>query len=383
MKAYESYIQELKQLEQEHRLRRLSTAQHDGIYLKEAGKLFFNLSSNDYLGVASDTTLKETFLEQVSPNNFYPSSSSSRLLTGNYQSFDALEQELAHLFQAEAALVFNSGYHMNIGILPAVTDAQTLILADKLVHASLIDGIRLSSAKCIRYRHNDYQQLRHLLEKYHTHYQRIIIVTESIFSMDGDEANLPLLVALKKEFQGVMLYVDEAHAFGVRGAQGLGCVEQYQCISEVDFIVGTFGKALGGVGAYVVCREVIRNYLINKMRSFIFTTALPPNCVEWTRFVLQQLPTWTDRREQLKVKSDQLQQAILAKGYLSPSTSHIIPMIVGKSEEALLRSQQLRSKGFYVLPVRPPTVPTNTSRLRFSMHPLLPQEALNRLIDAL
>ena len=182
---------------------------------------------------------------------------------------------------------FNSGYHANTGILPAVSNAQTLILADKLVHASLIDGIRLSSAKCIRYRHNDASQLQRLVSENHNLYAQIIIVTESIFSMDGDKADLCALVRLKKSYSNVLLYVDEAHAFGVRGEKGLGCAEEQDCINDIDFLVGTFGKAIASAGAYIVCRQVIREYLINKMRTFIFTTALPPVNIQWTAWVLQ------------------------------------------------------------------------------------------------
>ena len=140
-------------------------------------------------------------------------------------------------------MTFNSGYHANTGILPAVSNTHTLILADKLVHASLIDGIRLSAAKCIRYRHNEYNQLERLLQVNHSEYERIIVVTESIFSMDGDEADLRELVRLKKQYPNVLLYVDEAHAFGVRGQRGLGCAEEQDCINDIDFLVGTFGKA--------------------------------------------------------------------------------------------------------------------------------------------
>ena len=216
------------------------------------------------------------------------------MLTGNFTVYEELETELAHLFGTEAALVFNSGYHANTGILPAVSDAQTLILADKLVHASLIDGIRLSAAKCIRYRHNDLAQLERLLKEHHSAFRQIIIVTESIFSMDGDQADLPALAELKRRYGNVLLYVDEAHAFGVRGRQGLGCAEESGCTGDIDFLVGTFGKAAASAGAYIVCRKVIREYLVNRMRTLIFTTGLPPVNIAWTLFVVRRL---ADMRE--------------------------------------------------------------------------------------
>lgn len=235
--------QELQLLEEHSNLRRLPRMVHDGRDVIVNGKRMLNLSSNDYLGLASDRALREEFLRTLTPDTFLPTSSSSRLLTGNFTVYEELEAELARLFGTEAALVFNSGYHANTGILPAVSDAQTLILADKLVHASLIDGIRLSAAKCIRYRHNDLAQLERLLKEHHSAFRQIIIVTESIFSMDGDQADLPALAELKRRYGNVLLYVDEAHAFGVRGRQGLGCAEESGCTGDIDFLVGTFGKA--------------------------------------------------------------------------------------------------------------------------------------------
>ena len=287
-----------------------------------------------------------------------------------------MEQQLATAFGTEAALVFNSGYHAYTGILPAVSNARTLILADKLVHASLIDGIRLSVAKSIRYRHNQYDQLERLIEVNHTEYERIIIVTESIFSMDGDEADLRELVRLKRKYANVWLYVDEAHAFGVRGDKGLGCAEEQECISDIDFLVGTFGKALASAGAYIVCRKVIREYLVNKMRTFIFTTALPPVIIQWTSFAFTRLPNFRQRREKLQLASSKLKEALERKGYACPSSSHIVPMITGESNIAIRKAEELQRKGFYALPVRPPTVPEGTSRIRFSLTAEISEEEI-------
>ena len=245
----DSINQELLVLKEKKNYRSLPTLIHDGREVILNGQRMLNLSSNDYLGLANDVSLREEFLKTMTPETFLPTSSSSRLLTGNISDYQALEQQLATMFGAESALIFNSGYHANTGILPAVSNAQTLILADKLVHASLIDGIRLSSAKCIRYRHNDASQLQRLVSENHNLYAQIIIVTESIFSMDGDKADLCALVRLKKSYSNVLLYVDEAHAFGVRGEKGLGCAEEQDCINDIDFLVGTFGKAIASAGA--------------------------------------------------------------------------------------------------------------------------------------
>ena len=273
---------ELDKLEACGNLRVLPETCSEGKWIEAGGRRMLNLSSNDYLGLASDKALREEFLRTVKERDLCFSSSSSRLLTGNFPAYRELESLLASLFGAESALVFSSGYHMNTGILPAVTDANTLILADKLVHASLIDGIRLSAAKCIRYRHQDYAQLENLLAKHHGEYHRIIVVTESVFSMDGDVASLDRLVELKRRYANVMLYVDEAHGIAVRGQRGLGVAEEQGCLKDIDFLCGTFGKAMASVGAYVVCRKVIRDYLVNRMRTLIFNTALPPINVGYT-----------------------------------------------------------------------------------------------------
>ena len=353
--------QELLILKEKKNYRSLPQLTHEGRDVIVNGQRMLNLSSNDYLGLANDLSLREEFLKNLTPESFLPTSSSSRLLTGNYTVYEELEQQLSTMFGAESALVFNSGYHANTGILPAVSDARTLILADKLVHASLIDGIRLSSAKCIRYRHNDLPQLQRLLEENHSMYEKIIIVTESIFSMDGDEADLQALVRLKHNYSNVLLYVDEAHAFGARGKKGLGCAEEQNCINDIDFLIGTFGKAAASAGAYIICRQIIREYLINKMRTFIFTTALPPIQIQWTSWVLKE--------------------ALSDKGYQCPSVSHIVPMVVGASEDTIKKAEELQRKGFYALPVRPPTVPEGTSRIRFSLTADITENEIDRLIE--
>lgn len=383
MNLFDQIRQELQQLREKNNFRTLPRLAHQGKEVTVKGRRMLNLSSNDYLGLANDVELRCAFWETLTPETLQLTSSSSRLLTGNFTAYDELETCLARLFGTEAALVFNCGYHANTGILPAVCNAQTLILADKLVHASLIDGIRLSAAKCIRYRHNDLCQLERLVETYRASYENILIVTESIFSMDGDEADLRALTGLKRKYPSVLLYVDEAHAVGVRGTQGLGCAEEQGCIPDIDFLVGTFGKALASAGAYVVCRQEVRDYLINKMRPFIFTTALPPVTVQWTTFVLRHLAGYQARREHLSTIARQLRNALAERGYASASTSQIVPMIAGESHRAIALAEELQRKGFYALPVRPPTVPEGTSRIRFSLTAEVTEEEIERLINEL
>lgn len=381
----EHYSKQLDGLKQQGNFRQFSSNIQQGREIYINNQRMLNFASNDYLGLASDLELRTQFFDETPNAQRRMSSSSSRLLTGHFPEYELLEESLTQAFNGRAALLFNSGYHMNIGILPALADSKTLILADKLIHASMIDGIRLSSAKYVRYRHNDLEHLAQLLLKYHQDeaFERIIVVTESIFSMDGDETDLTKLVEIKKQFYKVMLYVDEAHAIGVRGEQGLGCAEQYQVIEEIDFLVGTFGKAIASVGGYLICHPVIREFLINAMRPLIFSTAQPPVCMAWTNFILQKVLGLGQLRRHLHNTSEYLQQAVQAKGFDCPSTSHIVPVIIGDSNQTVTKAKTLQEAGFYIMPVRPPTVPQHGSRLRISLTAQISQADLDQLTPLL
>lgn len=384
MSLLDHYAGQLDQLKQQGNFRQFTSNRQQGKWITIQDRTMLNLASNDYLGLAADLTLREEFLDTLNIERALFSSSSSRLLTGNFAEYEQFENSLSKAF-GRAALLFNSGYHMNIGILPALCDSKTVILADKLVHASMIDGIRLSTAQYVRYRHNDLQHLEQLLQKYHQDEQveRIIVVTESIFSMDGDETDLAALAQLKQRFVKTMLYVDEAHAIGVRGEHGLGCAEQYGVMDQIDFLVGTFGKAIASVGGYIICNSIIRDYLINKMRPLIFSTALPPISMAWSDFIFNKVLSMQQQRQHLAEMSQYLQQAVTAKGFSSPSSSHIIPVIVGESQAAIEKARDVQQQGFYAMPVRPPTVPQNSSRLRISLTSLVQKNELEQLVECL
>ena len=384
MSLLDHYAEQLDQLKQQGNFRQFTANQQQGRWITIQDRTMLNLASNDYLGLAADLSLREEFLDTLKIERALFSSSSSRLLTGNFAEYEQFENSLSKAF-GRAALLFNSGYHMNIGILPALADSKTIILADKLVHASMIDGIRLSNAQYVRYRHNDLQHLEQLLQKYHQDEQieRIIVVTESIFSMDGDETDLAALAQLKQRFAKTMLYVDEAHAIGVRGGQGLGCAEQYGVLDQIDFLVGTFGKAIASVGGYIICDSIMRDYLINKMRPLIFSTALPPISMAWSDFIFNKVLSMQQQRQHLAEISQYLQQAVIAKGFSSPSSSHIIPIILGESQAAIEKARYVQQQGFYAMPVRPPTVPQNSSRLRISLTALVQKNELQQLVECL
>jgi len=344
-----SYQDELEKLSQTGNLRSLKQI--------DESRYKLNLSSNDYMGIAK--------LGLSIPEEKGMGSGSSRLLTGNFQAYQALEDELEKQF-GSPALFFNSGYHANIGILPAMAQKGDLILSDKLNHASIIDGIKLSDADYHRYKHLDYQHLTRLLDKYRSQYKRVFIISESIFSMDGDVADLQELIKIKKQYD-CFLYVDEAHALGTRGEKGLGIAEEQNCLTEIDLLVGTFGKAMNSVGAYLVCNAIIKDYLINKMRSLIFTTALPPISIAWNLQILKQSLGMSKEREHLQKLSNQFKIALQDLDIQTGGDSNIIPIMIGNSEACRQLAEQLQKLGYLVFPIRPPSVPPNTARLRLSL----------------
>lgn len=335
-----------------------------------AGRTLINLSSNDYLGLAGNRSLIDEFYSLRTDANtmdrFAPGTASSRLLTGDLELSHELEELIATLYGRAGCLLFNSGYHANIGIIPALFGKGDLVISDKLNHASIHDGLHISRAEFKRFRHGDYQHLEALLEDHRSSYRQAVIVSESVFSMDGDCADVPILVDLKKRFD-CLLYLDEAHSIGLYGKKGLGLAEQHNCIGDIDLLVGTFGKACGSVGAFLVCDGQIRDYLINRSRPLIFTTALPPVVLNWNHFIMNRLASMQDKRLQLRQTSVQLRDKLEELGLETGGSTNIIPVIIGDPERAVEGAQLLQSRGFYVLPVRPPTVPKGTSRFRLSL----------------
>lgn len=373
---YSFYEDELNKLQDNDSFRTLKVLTHrEGNYISWNGKRYLNLSSNDYLGLASDKILLDNFYKTLSDNNiidnFGLSSSSSRLLTGNSNLYEELETELSSLYRkydsTKTALVFNSGYHANIGIIPALVSKGDLVVSDKLNHASIIDGIKLSGADFLRYRHLDYNHLESLLLSKRNDYKKILVISESVFSMDGDIADLQTLVNIKYKFD-TLLYIDEAHAVGVFGNEGLGICEQQNTIKDIDIILGTFGKALGSQGAFVICNRIIKDFLINKMRPLIFTTGLPPVILNWSLFIVKLLPSLIEKRHKLVKVSKTLRDNLKQKVLLTSGDSQIIPVIIGDNKSTVDISRFLQEKGFLIFPIRPPTVPENTSRLRISLN---------------
>ncbi len=335
-----------------------------------------DFSTNDYMGLASRRDLQERFMADPELRMTPMSSSASRLLASHQQEHSALESLLSTLYGRDI-LLFNSGYHANTGIISSLAEGSCHIVADKLVHASIIDGMVLSRARFTRFAHNNMEQLDRILAKVTPTAERVLVVTESVFSMDGDSADIEALVNLKRRYPNLLLYIDEAHAFGACGDQGLGLAYRYP---EVDVIVGTFGKAAASAGAFAAVAPDIRKYLVNRARSFIFSTALPPITSAWTRFMIGQLIGMDAERSHLKHLSAMLHSA-LSDGTGTPS--HIQPLIIGDPVKAVSMSQQLLALGYKALPIRTPTVPAGTERLRFSVSAAMTDEDIAGVINAI
>ncbi len=379
MQFYDRIRTELDELKSLDRYRVLpDITARDGKDIEVNGEMLLNLSSNDYLGLGDDKELLEGYGREFRKSSHAMTSSSSRLLTGNHPLYDQLEKALAALYGRQSAMVFNSGYHANIGILPALCNRHDLVLSDRLNHASIIDGMKIAESPYQRFRHCDYDHLEELLEGARGRYRQIFIVTESVFSMDGDLADLARLVALKEKY-GAFLIVDEAHGVGVFGERGLGLSETAGMVPQIDIITGTFGKALASTGAYAVMSSLVREYLLNTMRSFIFTTALPPVILGWSLLTLERQASMVSERAALLRLAARLRNELIGRGFDVPGESHIVPVVTGGNDLAVALAARLKDAGFLCMPVRPPTVPEKGARIRISLRSTLSWEDIARI----
>ena len=373
----------LQALKDDNNLRTLQDIQHDGIYIIKDNKRMLNLSSNDYLGIATDRELREEFFDTIDKESLLLGSTSSRSLSGNYRIFTQLEDYIAAQFSNKSCLLFNSGYHLNISCMQALSEfSNVLFVVDKFVHASIIDGLRLGGKRFMRYTHNDMQSLASILEKTHNQYESIIIVSEGLFSMDGDLAQLDSLCAFKQQYSNVMLYLDEAHSVGVFGENGLGLASLgYE--NSIDFLVYTFGKAIGSFGACMICSPHLKDFFINKARGFIYSTAIAPINVAWNLFVFQKLKTMKDRRKHLLNLSELLRKECAKYNINLMGEAQILSLIAHTNENALLLADKLSHKGFFAPAIKTPSVPPNTARLRISLTSNMQEEMLIELVSAL
>lgn len=350
----------------------------DGKYIFVDGKKLLNLSSNDYLGFGNNEELRCEFFKKYELNYFF-SSSSSRLLTGNEKVYFELEELVAKLFNKDKCLLFNSGYAANIGILSSLLNKNDLVISDKLNHASIIDGIKLSEAKFLRYNHLNYEQLENYLIKERNNYEKVIIVSESLFSMDGDFADVNKLVELKQKYNSLLI-IDESHSFGIYGKNGAGFCEEKEQMENVDIIISGLGKACGSFGGFCVGNKILIDYIINKARSFIFSTALPPINIAWTKFIIEKIfPKSKEKRKKLLLISKKFNDDIKNIGFQNNSESFIIPIILNSEEQLKNIGKQFLKDGYYVLPIRYPTVSKNSPRFRISLTSNIDYEDLKNI----
>lgn len=372
-----AYSELLDRLKQEGNFRTVPSGTGTGV---------LDFSTNDYLGLAMRTDLRDKFFADPGRCGATLTSSASRLLAADQRHYLRFENYLRDRYGRDA-LIFNSGYHANTGMLQALaSEGDTLIVADKLVHASMIDGITLSKAPMRRFRHNDMNHLERILTSEACKHDRVLIAVESVYSMDGDSAPLSDIISLKRRVPNAILYVDEAHGLGVCGPRGLGLSQSLPAAErqEIDIVIGTLGKACASSGAFAILSSELRDVAVNRARSFIFSTALPPLSCEWSMWMMENMERMDAERLHISSIAAKLHEGLeaLAPGHVG-TASHIQPLVIGSAERTVALSRRLLQRGVKVLPIRTPTVPPGTERLRISLSAACSERDIDTLLDAL
>ena len=375
---YQAFLQGLGR---DSLLRQLTrVAANEARILEAGGRTYLNLASNDYLALRFHDALIGRAQDWA--RQYGTGSGASRLVTGNLDLFAQIETKVAALKNKPAALVMASGFQANAGVLHALFDkaalgSEPLVFADRLNHASMHFGCKAAGIRQVRYRHADAGHLAELLDVHRDDPRPKFILTESVFSMDGDVAPMREIAGLARTHDA-MLIVDDAHATGILGVHGRGLSD------GADLIVGTFSKALGGFGAYVACSETMRDYLVNRCSSFVYSTALPPPVLGAIDAALDLLPDLDAERAHVARLAARFRHDAQGQGFeTGPSSTQIVPVVVGSADAALDLGAQLREHGFWATPIRPPTVPRDTARLRFVFTAAHTEEDLDRLLDVL
>jgi 8-amino-7-oxononanoate synthase len=341
-----------------------------------------DFSSNDYLGLATDPRLVLTARQTISTEGV--GATASRLIAGTHVEHERLEQDLAGFFGSGACVAFGSGYGANTGAIPALVGPRDAVFADALNHASIIDGIRLSRAAVHTYRHCDVGELRKLLSEHRASARRALIVTDGLFSMDGDLAPMDQIFEVAREF-GAWTYLDDAHAVGALGAHGRGTLDHLGIAERADINVGTLGKAFGVAGAFVHGSRSLCRHLLNHARSFVFSTAMPPAQAAVARESLRIVQKEPARRQRLHENASRLRDGLSGVGVrtLGASTTHVVPVPIGPTAAVMRIGAELRARGILVGAVRPPTVAEDTSRLRISVSAAHTDDHIDRLVENL
>lgn len=382
--SFESHwLDELEQLERESRRRTLRPVEwRSAREILLGGRSLLNFSSNDYLGLSTHPGVIAAAREAL--ERYGAGSGASRLVSGNLTLYSRLEEQLARIKNTEAALIFPSGYHANLGLIPALVGPEDTVVVDRLAHASLVDGARLSRARLKVFPHNDARALEGLLKQISK--RKTLVLTESVFSMDGDVAPADELLKVC-EAQDALLVLDDAHGLGVIGKTGRGVQEAFALRSPQLIVMGTLSKAMGALGGYVAGSRPLIDFLVNRARTLIYTTALPPATLASASAAVEiafETPEGAALHEKLCENIAALRSGLRERGYpVGKDGTAILPVIVGQEEKALNLAEALYEEGIFAPAIRPPTVPAGTARLRLSLSALHQEEDLQRLLDVL
>ena len=356
----------------------------DPIKVKYRNRVLLNFSSNDYLGLSQNNIIKRYTIKII--KKYGIGSGSLRLVVGNFDFHEKIENDLAKKKKSEAAIIFSTGYLANYSILSSILSSNIfkkspIVFSDKLNHQCIYEGCKNKKINFLRFRHNDMNHLEYLLKKNKFKQNPKFILSESVFSMDGDFADIAGLVNLKKKYNS-FLFLDEAHATGIYGDNGFGLSTKFS--NDIDCVTGTFSKAFGSFGAYVSCSKNLKSFLINKCPSFIYSTSLPFSLLASIYSGIKIIPKLKNERKKL-IKNSYFLRKILKKDNfdIGNSQTNIIPIIIGDSKKTILISKKLEKKGFYVAPIRPPSVPPNSSRLRISISSCHSQNNIKKLFNSL
>jgi 8-amino-7-oxononanoate synthase len=374
------FLDELKRIKESGLYRQMKYLQSpQQPYVKIAGKSYLMLSSNSYLGLCNDQRLKQAAMDAM--EKYGVGSGGSRLTTGSYEVHKKLEDEIAAFKRAEAALLFNTGYMANVGAISSIAGKDWVIFSDRFNHASIIDGCRLSGAEIIIYEHCDASDLE---TKAHSHRgRRALVVTDGLFSVDGDIAPLPEIVQVAKKYN-MLLMVDDAHATGVLGENGGGTADYFGLQNEIDIQMGTFSKALASEGGFIAGNRDLIDYLANKARSFIFSTALAPATVAVSLRALEIVQAEPRLRQSLIANSAWFREKLREIGFeIMDFPTPIISVVLGQPELTINFSNRLMGKNIFVSAIRPPTVPQGTSRLRINLMATHTADDLAPVIDSM
>ena len=375
-------ILDLKKKNLDRRLRLLTKI--DAVKVRYKQKTLLNFSSNDYLGLSQNKTIKNYTINII--KKYGIGSGSSRLVSGNFDFHEKTEKELAKKKKSEAAIIFSTGYLANYSILSSIFNSNIfkknpIVFSDKLNHQCIYEGCKNKDIKFLRFHHNDMNHLEYLLKKNKFKSNPKFILSETVFSMDGDFADIESLVKLKKKYNS-FLFLDEAHATGIYGDNGFGLSLKFS--NDIDCVTGTFSKAFGSFGAYVSCSKNLKSFLINKCPSFIYSTALPFSLLASIYSSIKMIPKLKNERKKLIKNSFYLREILKRENFnIGNSQTNIIPIIIGDSKKTISISKGLERKGFYVVPIRPPSVPLNSSRLRISISSCHSQNNIKKLFNSL